>query len=920
MKISNASKKVLASALSAAMVVAFAPTVAFAKEGTNWTVNFNVNGGTVATGHVASEAALTAQNAAELANDELKLAKATGISGVYELNGYEFAGWAVDNNGNGTIDEGEDTVIADADLTSNFSVKDVASAADDATGTLNLIATYAVPAVESATIALNTAAEGYDKDADVAPSIAVKNLKSGDKYTATIAGAAGVVDTATANGAAAGNTTFTFSVKGKDLAAGAYTFEVKDAKGKAVATKSVSVYAVTLDKGAGYGSFVNDAATSFLVGEGTVLYNATTNSKLGVLNTSGIYDFAGWYTENGTQVTDETGAVVSGYTTPVKGDLKLVAQYGNPQVSKVQLSGTSAKGSLVIGTSGVYSTTTNIDSYKVTVEGPNGFKKEITKTAKDTKLTSLASDITVNFGQDYEGYLDTASKLEAGTYTVSVSIVWKDGYTPSADDEKAPIASKSIELASLSYDLGEGFLNADATANATEIAKLPSIVEAGKLGSTVANAVNAAKPSTKAESESVFDAWTVDGKALTEKTAVSGAVKVVATYKAGKIAAPTYTVAANGTDKIDLTFATAEAGAKLYYNGHEIAAGEKVTVAANSTANVVVTAVKSGKATGTLTLVAAANKVDSGISAYETFVNAILTTVTSASGVKVQTYSDVLGTIKADAVKELSATGFATAKEWTAKTTAAKRAVVEAVANVEKANLAAKAEMVKSADGKTYTYVTAADIAAGNAAIDAVLADFDGLNGENAAKFKPATSGLTTASTGDAYAKAIAKVVKDAKKTSLPAADVEAAQPVTAALKAAKTADEAKAAIEAYSKLNDAQKKLVDSADVAAANEIIAKAELKDAQDEAAIAAVKGKTVKAKAKKATKSSLKVVTSESGAKSTFKKTSGTKKVTVSKSGKIVVKKGLKAGKKYTVKVKATVGASTKTVKVIVKVAK
>ena len=916
MKISNASKKVLASALSAAMVVAFAPTVAFAKEGTNWTVNFNVNGGTVATGHVASEAALTAQNAAELANDELKLAKVTGISGVYELNGYEFAGWAVDNNGNGTIDEGEDTVIADANLTSNFSVKDVASAPDDATGTLNLIATYAVPAVESATIALNTAAEDYDKDADVAPSIAVKNLKSGDKYTATIAGAAGVVDTATANGAAAGNTTFTFSVKGKDLAAGAYTFEVKDAKGKAVATKSVSVYAVTLDKGAGYGSFVNDAATSFLVGEGTVLYNATTNSKLGVLNTSGTYDFAGWYTENGTQVTDETGAVVSGYTTPVKGDLKLVAQYGNPQVSKVQLSGTSAKGSLVIGTSGVYSTTTNIDSYKVTVEGPNGFKKEITKTAKDTKLTSLASDITVNFGQDYEGYLDTASKLEAGTYTVSVSIVWKDGYTPSADDEKAPIASKSIELASLSYDLDEGFLNADAT----EIAKLPSIVEAGKLGSTVANAVNAAKPSTKAESESVFDAWTVDGKALTEKTTVSGAVKVVATYKAGKIAAPTYTVAANGTDKIDLTFATAEAGAKLYYNGHEIAAGEKVTVAANSTANVVVTAVKSGKATGTLTLVAAANKAGSGISTYETFANKILTTVTSASGVKVQTYSDVLGTIKADAVKELSATGFATAKEWTTKTTAAKRAVVEAVANVEKANLAAKAEMVKSADGKTYTYVTAADIAAGNAAIDAVLADFDGLNGENAAKFKPATSGLTTASNGDDYAKAIAKVVKDAKKTSLPAADVEAAQPVTAALKAAKTADEAKAAIEAYSKLNDAQKKLVASADVAAAQNALSAAQLAEAQDEAAIAAVKGKTVKAKAKKASKSSLKVVTSKSGAKSTFKKTSGNSKVKIYKSGKIVVKKGLKAGKKYTVKVKATVGTQTKTVKVVVKVAK
>mgnify|MGYP002621095659 CR=1 FL=1 len=107
---------------------------------------------------------------------------------------------------------------------------------------------------------------------------------------------------------------------------------------------------------------------------------------------------------------------------------------------------------------------------------------------------------------------------------------------------------------------------------------------------------------------------------------------------------------------------------------------------------------------------------------------------------------------------------------------------------------------------------------------------------------------------------------------------------------------------------------------VKADEEAKAAKELKDAQDDAAVSKVKGKTVKAKAKKATKSSLKVVTSKSGAKSTFKKTSGNKKVTVSKSGKIVVKKGLKAGKKYTVKVKATVGTQTKTVKVVVKVAK
>ena len=925
MKISSASKKVLASALSAAMVVAFAPTVAFGKAGTNWTVNFSTAGGTVATGHVASEASLTAQTAAEAASDTLTL-KATGIDGVYQLNGYDFAGWGVDNNGNGTLDEGETTVIADTDLASGIDVKNVASAADDETGTLNLIATYAVPTTTAASLPLNTAAADYDKDAATAPSISVKNLKSGDKFTATLSGAAGVIDTATATGAGASAATFTFSVKGKDLAAGTYTFEVKDAKGNVVATKTKSIYTVTLDKGAGYGAFPSEAATSYLVSEDTVLYNSTpgSNSALTVLTTTGTYGFTGWYTSNGTQVTGSNGQVVSTYNTPVKGDLKLVAQYQNPQVSKVQLSGTSTKGSLVIGTSQVHTDSTNIDHYKVTIEGPNGFKKEITKTADgQNKLTSVSSEITVKFGQDYDGYQQTATKLEAGTYTVSVAIVWNEGYVPTSDSEKAPIASKSIELASLSYDLGEGYLNADAKQNAAAIAALPSIVEAGALGSTVASTINAAKPSTKAASENVFEAWTVNGKALTDKTAVSGAATVTASYKAGRIAAPTYTVAANGTDKFDLTFATAETGAKLYYNGHEIAAGEKVTVSATATTDIVVTAVKSGKATGTLTLIAAADKTDSGITAYGNFADGVLTTLTSASGVKVQTYSDVLGTIKADELKTLAAVGYATADEWGAKIKAAKRAVVEAAATVEKANLAAKAAMVKSDDGKTYSYVTAADIAAAEAAIDAVLTDFDGINGTSAASYKPVTAGLSTANNdGDDYATAIAKIVKDVKKTTLQATDVEPAQAVTAQLKAAKTGAEAQAALEAYSKLTATQKELVSAADLAAAQEIVAAAELKDAQDDAAVSKVRdaSKTVKAgKNGKTTKKqsvTLKAITSKSGAKVAYKKSSGSSKITV-KSGKAYLAKGVKKGT-YKATVKATCGTQTAKIKVTFKV--
>ncbi|MGN0959558.1 MAG: hypothetical protein ACI4OC_02320, partial [Coriobacteriales bacterium] len=97
------------------------------------------------------------------------------------------------------------------------------------------------------------------------------------------------------------------------------------------------------------------------------------------------------------------------------------------------------------------------------------------------------------------------------------------------------------------------------------------------------------------------------------------------------------------------------------------------------------------------------------------------------------------------------------------------------------------------------------------------------------------------------------------------------------------------------------------------------------AQDKAAASTIKGtaKTIKTKkgvtAKKYT-AKVKAVTSESGAVATFKKanTAGKSKITVAKSGKITIKKGLKKGT-YKVKVKGTVGASSKTVtaKIVIK---
>ena len=121
---------------------------------------------------------------------------------------------------------------------------------------------------------------------------------------------------------------------------------------------------------------------------------------------------------------------------------------------------------------------------------------------------------------------------------------------------------------------------------------------------------------------------------------------------------------------------------------------------------------------------------------------------------------------------------------------------------------------------------------------------------------------------------------------------------------------------------NDAKVKAEEEAKKAAEE---AAAKLIATQDASAVKDIKAvnKTYKTKSGKlaATKTfKLKAVTSESGAKATYKKanTAGKSKITVSKAGKVTLKKGLKKGK-YSLKVKGTVGASSKTVtcKIVIK---
>ena len=116
---------------------------------------------------------------------------------------------------------------------------------------------------------------------------------------------------------------------------------------------------------------------------------------------------------------------------------------------------------------------------------------------------------------------------------------------------------------------------------------------------------------------------------------------------------------------------------------------------------------------------------------------------------------------------------------------------------------------------------------------------------------------------------------------------------------------------------------------VKASNTVTVDVTVTQAANTLTVKAVKA-TQKAKASKKTvikaAKAFKVTKNVSGGKVTYKKTSGAKKITVASNGKITVKKGLKAGKTYTVKVKATskkttnYKAASKTVTFKVKVTK
>ena len=530
---------------------------------------------------------------------------------------------------------------------------------------------------------------------------------------------------------------------------------------------------------------------------------------------------------------------------------------------------------------------------------------------------SAATVMMATFKQGTSAASFAGATETAGDYVYTATVKDEDG-------EVVATGKAKVTLTQVVYTVGEGVeFQTDY-----EKAEQQSVWTSGTATATAINTVAKAKAGY-----TLATAWQLDGKDLSAANAIAaGKVNTLtATAKVTDVSMncvdPTIESASFDATKKEWTIklACATAGAKLVWG-----TTSSLTTAYDATKGIVTKAetihvqalpVKGSTPANITTQsnVVELTCVTSDWSDFASTTGAVYKKV----GKSASTYADapdVKAALEAgDAA--VKAAGYKTAKDMKALIDGNAKAVYTAVKAYAEAELAAYANGALVVVGdKAYT-MDAKTLAAKQKAIATATKDVK--DSTDAAGYKALIKTIVT----DTNA-ALNAAVEDKTVTAADVTAAKALNAAIAALPAEVTAANGNDVIAAtdkiladYAALTTGAKKLVSSADYAkvvaaadAADEAVANA------DKAAVAKVKGKTVKAKAKKASKSSLKVVTSESGAKSTFKKVTKNSKVTVSESGKIVVKKGLKAGKKYTVKVKATVGTQTKTVKVIVKVAK
>ena len=861
MKISNASKKVLASALSAAMVAAFAPTVAFGATGDKIAVTTDINGGN-GTVPAFSEAVVGGE-----------IALPTDLT--FGTAKYELAGWYYDSNLDGKIDPATDKAWNAASDT----LPDQASIA--------FKAIYDVPTI-SGDVA-------YDATAKKFTVTLGQTLKAYNDLTLKVNGAEGnVIKTVDVETLTTGTKAYEVALNSADVQAGEFRFTLVDAQGETVSTKAASLFKVTTVA-------TNKAETPYIVAKGSTIALGSAHYK------------------------NAAGAVVTGNYTASKAETLTQVD-----TAKAYVYGGTYTGRTMFFS---YKTPDTTADYKFVVTDKNGDEVYSQKVAGSTSGTS-ASFV---FGDAAASNL--AKKAEAaGKYTATLTRTVK---AADGNPESVESSSTVLTLSEVKFEAGEAtFTDAVAKKASSFTADAAvSIASYTDFATTDTHGAYVPAAGVTGPADSAFQYWTVNGKKVADLTSIelnAGETNVITpVYKANdnskKIATPALESAvkdAAGTYTVKLTCATA--GAKIYYTtddsapttssaAYDAAKGiEKVAKTATIKAIAVPVAGATSAALdqSSKVLILAPAASDANVTAFKGIVkDGALEYFVGSTSTKWAAIDGVKAAVDA-ANAAVDAVVFDTADNLKKLATDNSKAVADTVLAAAKAELAPYADEAYVVSGDKAYKLAAKDYKAANDAIAAMEAYVSGLKSATADNYSAAVS---------KYVSSVNKALKAAvADKTFTGADVTSAKAATEQLKAAKTADEAKKALEAYSALTENAKKLVATADVQAAQKIVTDAEmaqkLAEAQDEAAIAAVKGKTVKAKAKKASKSSLKVVTSKSGAKSTFKKTSGNSKVKVYKSGKIVVKKGLKAGKKYTVKVKATVGTQTKTVKVIVKVAK
>ena len=858
MKISSASKKVLASALSAAMVVAFAPTVAFgAQEGQTLKVSYDLAGGTDA--NAGNQDAVKDGDLTVNSQNKVSLADGTALKLVSDdastadvVEGYEFAGWEVyaDTDKDGVIDTSKDTSV-----TVTNGEGDVSNPAIDSSTKLFAKATYKTATIDAGNIAVEFANGKATFKAQLA-STDKDEIKGAGKFVVTAPDGTTQVSKAT-NG--------TTQVTLDKIAAqvGAYTVALVDGNGVTLSTQTVYVGSVKLTGGAFQvdGGDFQTEASFFYVANGSMTLNKVIGNSVEVykVNADGTKGIKGsFYNAKGDKLDlnakvagGEKGAVETVYTANFGAALTTFAAKGRTLTATV--AGVAPN---CWATANQYKAPKEVSSelYYVTIADASG---KVVASSADTQ------------GENKKIEYKNATN---GTYTATL------------------------------YKVG-GYKEATATTAAVD----GTVEQVATLTATV-DAV-AASPSWSYTPAYKADGTTVDYGMLTLSNNAGDGFKVQ--YKIGGGSYTDYD-ATKGYLKLSASQLSSTITVKATNGKASDALVESLEVAlVPSTTN-------------------ASNFSD--IVGSKTIGNKIAAYYKNDEGVKAAVAAAAKGFTDAGYKEQVLASDNGhTDITWHADSVAAYKSVLDAVAAAAKAELAAQAAPVTHSDGSV-SYVTAENLAAAEAAVDAAVAayvanndsdaanDVSLVNGVGVSGAVVATNGSITR--GGSYVDAVNAPVAAVEKTDVTKAQADAAAAVTAQLKAAaesKDAAAAQAAIEAYAALPDVAKGLVSTDDLKAAHAVVDAQAAIDEQDKTAVKycnSTKTKTIKlAKKAKKTKKKFSVKwnsqVSESGNKVTYAKKSGSAKVTVSANGKATLKKGVKKGT-YKAKVKVSCGNATRTV--------